>query len=154
MIGIDVGTSGVRTVVMDRNNTVVSGGSRCLFSELGDDHRSPALWWQGITQALSQTLKQVAAERVVAISVDGTSGSVLAIDATGNCLAAPLMYNDAVTDKPLLESIARVMPSTSAAGGATSGLAKALQFVTLNPAHIVHQADWIVGKLAWCFGPR
>ena len=72
MIGIDVGTSGVRTVVMDRNNNVVSGGARCLFSELGDDHRSPALWWQGIVQALSQTLKQVAAEQVVAISVDGT----------------------------------------------------------------------------------
>lgn len=151
VIGIDVGTSGVRTVVMDRNNAVVPGGSRCLFSELGNDHRSPALWWQGIAQALSQTLKHVAAEQVVAISVDGTSGSVLPIDASGDCLAVPMMYNDAVTDKQLLANIAAVMPPTSAAGGATSGLAKALQFAALNPTHIVHQADWIVGKLTGKF---
>lgn len=151
VIGIDVGTSGVRTLVMDRNNSVISGGSRCLFSELGKDPRSPALWWQGISQALTQTLKQVAAERVVAISVDGTSGTVLPIDSMGNWLAAPMMYNDVVTDTMLLENIAAVMPSTSAAGGATSGLAKALQFASLNPTHIVHQADWIVGKLTGKF---
>lgn len=146
VIGIDVGTSGVRTVVMDRHLREIAGGSRCLFSDLGHDHRSPALWWQGITQALTQTLRQVPAQHVVAISVDGTSGTVLPINASGCCLATPMMYNDAVTDKRHLASIAAVMPATSAAGGATSGLAKALQFAALRPDHVVHQADWIVGK--------
>jgi len=147
VIGIDVGTSGVRTVVMNKNHEIVSGGSRCLFSELGQDHRSPELWWQGVTQALRQTLKQIDAGCVVAMSVDATSGSILPIDASGNCLATPMMYNDVITDQSILASIAAVMPLTSAAGGATSGLAKALQFATTNPAHIVHQADWIAGKL-------
>lgn len=148
VIGIDVGTSGVRTVVMNKNYDVVAGGSRCHFADLGDDPRSPALWWQGIVQALSDTLQQVNPERVVALSVDGTSGTVLAIDKSGDSLATPMMYNDVVSDKLLLEKIAAHMPETSAAGGATSGLAKAMVLSSLAPAHIVHQADWIVGKLS------
>ncbi|MFK7853869.1 MAG: FGGY-family carbohydrate kinase [Granulosicoccus sp.] len=148
VIGIDVGTSGVRTVVMNKNYDVVSGGSRCYFADLGNDPRSPALWWQGVVQALSETLQQVNPERVVAISVDGTSGTILAIDKYGDCLATPMMYNDVVSNKSLLDKIAAHMPQISAAGGATSGLAKAMMFSNLSPAHIVHQADWVVGKLS------
>ena len=43
------------------------------------------------------------------------------------------------------------MPSTSAAGGATSGLAKALLLAVRRPARILHQADWIVGRLGGDF---
>ena len=50
VIGIDVGTSGVRTIVMNKRCEILSGGSACLFADLGDDHRSPLLWWQGIEQ--------------------------------------------------------------------------------------------------------
>lgn len=146
VIGIDVGTSGVRTIVMNKRCEILSGGSACLFADLGDDHRSPLLWWQGIEQALVKTLAQIPVEQLVAICIDGTSGTVLPVDALGNCLAEPKMYNDAVEDGRILASIASLMPSSSAAGGATSGLAKALYFSALKPAHIIHQADWIVGK--------
>jgi len=61
------------------------------------------------------------------------------------------MYNDTVDDVSILESIASVMPHHSAAGGATSGLAKVIKFAPLQAAAVVHQADWIVGKLCGNF---
>jgi len=85
------------------------------------------------------------------MSVDGTSGSMVPIDKNGEPLSQPMMYDDAVDDASILESIASRMPQHSAAGGATSGLAKVLKFAPLRPEAVVHQADWIVGKLSGNF---
>ena len=159
VLGIDIGTSGVRTIARDKTGSIV-GSASCQFSDLtinsngstdysaGAAYRSPGLWWQGVSRTMQSVIDHVGPEHVCAVAVDGTSGSVLAIDANGTPLASPLMYNDPVDDADILASIARTMPETSAAGGVTSGLAKAMSFVHLAPAAIVHQADWIVGQLS------
>lgn len=56
------------------------------------------------------------------------------------------MYNDVCSDADLLARIAAASPETTAARGATSGLARAVQFAALGPARVVHQADWIAGQ--------
>lgn len=152
VIGIDVGTSGVRAVAVDQRGAEVAM-ARYFYSEIDPTdslgYRSTALWWGGVEQSLSDVLDSLGSYEVVAISVDGTSGSVLPIDQAGLPLAVPLMYNDAVENQSILEKISRCMPDTSAAGGATSGLAKAISFSesALKPYAIMHQADWIVGRL-------
>jgi len=147
VLGIDIGTSGVRVAALDLNGSLQATGT-CRFADLGSDHRLPALWWQATGEALDDVLSQIARQQVIAISIDGTSGTVLPITGEGVPLATPLMYNDAVPDSALAEQIGNVMPATSAAGGRTSGLAKALHFSALNPALIVHQADWVAGQLS------
>lgn len=150
VIGIDVGTSGVRAIAVDLHANQLAM-ARYLYSDLGagnsQDYRSPELWWRSVEKAVEDVVNELSGFDVLAMAVDGTSGSVLPIDKKGSPLAEPLMYNDAIEDKQLLESIASCMPDTSAAGGATSGLAKALSFLNLNPYKIIHQADWIVGQL-------
>lgn len=148
VIGIDVGTSGVRAMAMRQDNRVLGAGARCSFDELDGDPRSPSLWWQAVDTAMQAILRQIGSAQVLAISVDGTSGTVLPVDSSGAALAAPMMYNDAVTDQAILQAIVQSMPATSAAGGVTSGLAKALVFASLKPWRIIHQADWIMGQLA------
>lgn len=152
VLGIDVGTSGVRAVAMRQDNSLLNVEAKCLFSHIGDDPRSPHVWWQGVVSTLRQLFLQIEPSQVIGMSVDGTSGTVLPIDAAGEPLGQPFMYNDTVDDSDVLDRIARYIPVNSAAGGSTSGLAKALQCLTTRPHRIVHQADWIVGQLTGNFG--
>jgi D-ribulokinase len=144
-IGIDMGTSGARAVAMTSAfDTVASGAAR--LDAFSPDHRDPAGWWSAVQSALLQVLTAIDRKRVRAISIDGTSGTVLPVDARGTPLAGPLMYNDPVTEKAILDSIAACAPESSAAHGATSGLAKFLHFQSIpDTFHIIHQADWLAG---------
>ena len=146
VLGIDVGTSGVRVAVLDARGEV-RGGHAARFGDDPAARRDPALWRATLDAVLARALDGVERERVAAIAVDGTSGTLLAIDDAGRPLAAPLMYDDAVDDADVLARVAAEMPPTSAAGGATSGLAKALVLARTGAARVVHQADWIAGRL-------
>lgn len=150
-IGIDVGTSGVRAVALDISGTVAAEAATPMATH-GDDPRAPETWWRATTTALTTLLGRIEPARVRAVAVDGTSGTLLPIDADGRPLAAPLMYNDPVADRAILDRIAAEAPVTSAAHGATSGLAKALVFQpTPGIARLLHQADWIAGQLSGRF---
>ena len=151
-LGIDVGTSGVRAIALD-GDAVAAGQGAARMDEFGANHRDPAVWWAATGAALSQLLSQIERERVRAICVDGTSGTVLSVDRSGRPLAEPMMYNDPVEDTAILKSIARQAPGYSAARGATSGLAKAIRFTSRRDGiwRVIHQADWIAGRLSGRF---
>ena len=119
-IGIDLGTSGARAVAIDNDGTPYGEG-KCALPE--SDRRSPARWWQVVSDALDSLLVQIDRTRVKAIAIDATSGTVLAIDPTGSPLSDALMYNDAINATDILDSIAGIAPATSAVHGASSALA-------------------------------
>ncbi len=151
VIGIDIGTSGVRAVVLDDQKNQLYQYST-LMSKHGHNHRDPTLWWRATEAVLHALLARIDPDRVVALSVDGTSGTVLAIDAEGEPLGDALMYNDPVAEPDILSTIAALAPRESAAHGATSGLAKVLFLeARLRPTRLLHQADWIAGRLSGRF---
>lgn len=151
VIGIDVGTSGVRAVAMDDAERLAGQGT-CPMDAAGADPRHPQTWLRAMDLALADLLGRVSHGTVRAIAVDGTSGSTLPVDAAGNPLGAPLMYDDAVPDRAIVERIAAIVPAGSAANGATSGLAKALYHQPIRGLkHVLHQADWIMGQLTGRF---
>ena len=156
VLGIDVGTSGVRAIAIDSEGCELAV-FRTPYTEVNDNespdnaYRSTDLWWQALRRSVKSVTEQLQNHKVVALSVDGTSGSVLPINRDGEPIAQPLMYNDTVDDRSILSSVSRVMPQHSAAGGATSALAKAIKFAQLQPYAVVHQADWIIGNLCGNF---
>jgi sugar (pentulose or hexulose) kinase len=145
-LGIDLGTSGARAVVIDDDSTCLAVGT-ARYNSI-EAPRDPALWWQAVQTALDQALAQVDARRVRALAVDGTSGTMLATDDTGKPLAEAQMYNDPCTDPAILHTIATHAPATSAAHGATSGLARLIGLMQHRPARVLHQADWISGQFS------
>ena len=150
-MGVDIGTSGVRAVIVDGDATGIATGQAKL-KEFEGSHSDPKVWLQAFDRAISQALASVDLTRIVSLAIDGTSGTVLPVSATGKVLAEPLMYNDPSPNADYIDLISRHAPSTSAAHGATSGLAKALYFQeTTDPAHIIHQADWLAGQLTGRF---
>ena len=52
-LGIDLGTSGVRAVLMNSKFDVVAQSSS-LMSDFGANHRSPVIWWKSLESALEQ----------------------------------------------------------------------------------------------------
>lgn len=146
-LGIDLGTSGARALLLDQTGQVVASGKSALSDHSGGP-RSPAVWWAAAQHAVRMALADVMVQDVVALAVDGTSGTMLAIDAAGAPLSEGLMYNDVCTDTDLLKRILAVSPETTAARGVTSGLARAVQLSATGSARVLHQADWIAGKFS------
>ncbi|AZO52769.1 MULTISPECIES: FGGY-family carbohydrate kinase [unclassified Mesorhizobium] len=151
VVGIDIGTSGARAIAM-RQDFSIAGQSAVRLEKFGQNPRDPSAWWQAVQAALAELLSGVDRAAIRAIAIDGTSGTLLPVDADGRPLAEPLMYNDKVDDGDILAAIARAAPEASAAHGATSGLAKALRYQHLpGIAAVLHQADWIAGNLSGRF---
>lgn len=155
VIGLDLGTSGVRAIAVDATGQVLGLGSAALPPTVATGARreqDPADWWQGVQVALQQLGTQVNLREARAIAVDGTSGTILPVDHHLRPLAQARMYDDAETGD-LAAQIKTLAPQNSAAHGATSPAARALAWVKLPRLHcILHQADWINGRLgasAW-----
>jgi D-ribulokinase len=146
-LGLDIGTSGARAVVVDSFGRTLGSG-KAAMSDFGANSRDPATWWKAATAAIEGALAPVDRSRIAALSVDGTSGTLLALDRAGEPLGDALMYNDASPDAALIAAIATTAPPTSAAHGPTSGLAKAMALRDRNPSRIVHQADWIASRFS------
>ncbi|MGJ3264591.1 MAG: FGGY-family carbohydrate kinase [Salinarimonas sp.] len=146
-LGLDIGTSGARAILIDDAGVEVAA-ARSAMAEHGPDPRQPAVWRAAAFAALEGALRMVDRGAVRALCVDGTSGTMLAVDAAGRPLGAGSMYNDPCTDPAILDAIASHAPVTSAAHGPTSGAARAVLLSRTSPARLLHQADWIAFLLS------
>ncbi|WP_138464617.1 FGGY-family carbohydrate kinase [Poseidonocella sp. HB161398] len=147
-LGIDIGTSGVRAALLAPGGAVAGFASARMPG--GDEAlRTPGVWRDTLAAALALLFADQDPARVGAVAVDGTSGTVLALDARDRPVGTALMYHDAVGDPAIPAAIAAVAPRESAAHGAASALARAIVLQDRpGVARLLHQADWIAGLLA------
>lgn len=147
-LGVDIGTSGVRVALVREAGTPLAIKAAPIEPAC---RREAAAWWTALTRAMDDFARSQLQD-VQAIAVDGTSGTVLAVDAAGEPLGPASLYNDPAAPRQVAR-IARVAPQTSAAHGATSPLAK-LSELQRRPGmvRLLHQADWIAGRLSGCYG--
>ena len=150
VIGLDLGTSGVRAIAVDASGKILALGSATLPATKATGARreqSPEDWWNGCRTALDELSQKLDLAAARAIAVDATSGTILPVDNHNRPLAAARMYDDAETGD-LAAKIKTLAPRESAAHGATSPAARAHEWAKLPRLHcIIHQADWINGCL-------
>jgi sugar (pentulose or hexulose) kinase len=153
-LGIDIGTSGVRAAVMDRSGAVLHKAHTPMPPPIrvgGHLRQAPEIWWEAACETFDRLRRVVDFNRVAALAVDGTSGTIVAIDKGGYPLDLASMYNDTAADGDVVK-VAAVSPPDTAARGASSPLARALAMQTTpGLAKIIHQADWIAGQLSGSF---
>lgn len=93
-LGIDLGTQGVRALLVTADGRVLGSGSAALRGRReGVRHeQDPGEWWDGVCVASRGALR--GGHRVGGVAVCGTSGTVLLTDAKGRPFGAGLMYDD------------------------------------------------------------
>ena len=162
-LGLDVGTSAVRAIVVDQQRQL-RGQSRVSLpaASESDDHRggleqNPDIWWQACQQALQNLAPQLRLRDIARICVDATSATTLMCDQQGQPLTPALMYNDSRA-REQARQIATLAPHGHVCANPSSALAKAMWlYQHLTPDRqrdclIQHQADWITGKFTGQFG--
>ncbi len=150
VLGIDIGTSGVRIAATDRANALKAMSAAPIQAPLQSGGRilqDPQIWWDALLKAFA-TL-DLSGLDIRAIAVDGTSGTILPVDESGAPLGLASMYND-VCEATQLALVAAAAPRETAALGSTSPLARAMAMQG-GAARIIHQADWIVGQLSGAY---
>ena len=145
--GLDLGTSGCRITVIDKASSIKYTQSIAYKENI---KQTPELWWDSVTTLLMGLPPEIK-EDLVSIAVDGTSGSILLVDAKGNPTSSVLMYNDLRATEEA-EKIKKVLSSNNGGQGVSSSLARLLWLLEHEPnaahCHAVHQADYILGKLS------
>jgi sugar (pentulose or hexulose) kinase len=153
-LGIDVGTSGVRIAAIDQDEAIVGFAEAAMPAAQRDGHRitqDPGVWVGGLDDAMARLGAAVDLTRVGALAVDGTSGTLVAVDGGGHPVAAGSLYNDRADDAAIA-AVGHAAPANSAAHGATSPLARAMRLQRLDGVvRILHQADWIAGQMSGRF---
>ena len=154
-LGIDLGTQGVRAVLLDDSGTVLGRGSAALDPgrRSGVTHeQDPEQWWTAVGAASRQAL--AGSPPPDGVAVDGTSGTVLVQDRDGRPRSAALMYDDARAGEDLDTVQSAGEPLWSALGyrmQASWALPKVRWLVrsgALGPGDVIaHQADHIAGRL-------
>jgi sugar (pentulose or hexulose) kinase len=150
VLGIDVGTSGVRIAARGRDGALLAMSQAMMAAPLIDFGRAlqdPAIWWDALAQAFAAL--KLDGVRVLALAIDGTSGTILPVDSGGTPLGLASMYND-MAEAAAVTAIAAVAPAETAALGGTSPLARAMMMDKAFP-RILHQADWLMGRLCGRF---
>ena len=149
LLGVDLGTSGVRIAIINTNKKILHTSSRPYSKglEIWED------WINCLTNLIKDVPKELK-ERLVSCSIAGTSGTLLACKNNGVPMGKALPYFLSFSEYST--EINRLFP-TECAGSSTSGsVGRALKLLALYGNNIIlrHQADWVSGWLInnWEYG--
>ena len=153
-LGIDLGTSGVRSAVIEPSGAVVAE-ARAAYPPHVPSAIDASVWWEAATACLDAQSAALAAaghdmSEVGHLCVDGTSGSLVLTDEGLTPVTRGLLYRDGGFEAEAAR-IAAVAPPAHVARGPGSALARALRLVAEDTdgrsRHLLHQADFVAAKL-------
>ena len=145
-LGLDFGTSGARTCVLDADGNIAHE-DRIAYRDVAG--QTPEDWRDALHTLLGQLPAAVAA-RLQRIALDATSASVLLCDAELQPVSPALLYHDARAHAQAT-ALKDLAPAGHTVCSASSGLAK-FMWLTQNTnlesaAYFMHQADWLSALL-------
>ncbi|OGO33415.1 MAG: hypothetical protein A2Z16_00880 [Chloroflexi bacterium RBG_16_54_18] len=100
VVGIDLGTQGVRVMAFRPDGILVTSEHTRLTGNYPDlppgwHQQNPEEWWQAVVSCLQKSsLSWPTGTSVDALCVTSTSGSLVALDRSGQPLYPAIMYND------------------------------------------------------------
>jgi len=115
VLGIDLGTSGVRALAVDEAGAVVAESTRSyplLTPHPGWTEQRPEDWLEGAVAALKDLSAQLGAHEVVALGLSGQMHGMVPLDARGEAIRPALLWNDQRTGEGVAEIEAAVPRET------------------------------------------
>ena len=162
VIGIDVGTQGVRVLVVNKYGILVDE-SHVAFSFPKDNllegqhEQDPDVWWKKTVDCLRKITSHLTPKtQIFGITVVSTSGTILPLDEYNRPLHNALMYNDNRSHK-FVEEVKEAGHDLELKMGygfdSSFALPKILWFLRKYPhlnnktTRFIHPVDYIVGNL-------
>jgi len=166
-LGIDVGTGGARAMALTETGQVAANASvpfepDVLAPQQGRHEQPPRAWWRAVCQATTAAVGELAKnyqgvhQRLRAVAVDGTSGTLVALNGAGEPLRPALMYSDPRSGdeaNALNDAAGEFCDRQGYRFNASFALAKIAWLRSHEPAifnaaaRFVHQADYVVEQL-------
>jgi xylulokinase len=164
LVGIDVGTSGVRGVAASPAGELLAEADEKIRRDhrAGEIHeQDPDEWWQAlcsVVQTIVKTLKEKSGDvELPGVAVTSTSGSLVVADADGRALRPAILYDDG-RGVEIAEELNKQGGARSIRLGPSFSLVKAAWVQQQEPKvwertrYVLHPADWLAGKLSGEFG--
>ena len=166
-MGIDVGTTGVRTLVCNEKGEIIAESdvklknAVCFNLPPGYSEQIPEKWWIAVKKSIVEVTgkmhdKGYSPHDILAIACDSTSGTIIPIDKEGRPLYNALMYNDAraIHQANIINNIARDFTEKIGHRFKPSDALCKILWIKQNLPSIykktykfIHAADFITGKL-------
>ena len=99
LLGIDIGTGGCKTSIIDTNGHFISDGYTeypSFHSHMGWVEQNPADWFPAVVSALRKTQEKgnVDLSKVVGLAVDASAHNMVLLDGSGNPVRNTIMWQD------------------------------------------------------------
>ncbi|MDJ0843965.1 FGGY-family carbohydrate kinase [Crocosphaera sp.] len=142
-LGIDFGTSGARAIVINENEEIIT---QVKHSFSHPQTNGLAQQWENTLYLLLEKISIEIREKIVSISINGTSSTVLLCNQKGEPIDEPILYNHS-RDISLLDQFKTIIPHHHLVNSSTSSLFKLLWWYKNNKiqpdCYFLHQADWL-----------
>lgn len=137
LMGIDLGTSGTKTVLFDENGKDIASSTKeypLYQPKNGWSEQKPADWWDACVSTIREVLEKsgVSAEKIAGIGIAGQMHGLVMLDENGEVLRPSILWNDGRTVEECHEV-------TQLVG------AQRLIDITANPA----LTGFTAGKILW-----
>ncbi len=142
-LGIDFGTSGARGIVINEKEEIIS---QVNFSFSHQDTNNLSQTWENTLYLLLENISIDIRNKIQAISINGTSSTVLFCNKQGEPIKEPILYNES-RDLTILNGFKTIIPENHLINSSTSSLVKLLWWEQRNKVennyYFLHQADWL-----------
>ncbi|WP_204123187.1 xylulokinase [Lacticaseibacillus mingshuiensis] len=113
VIGVDLGTSAVKVLLVDQKGAVVAQASQpypLSQPKPGYSEQDPEDWMRGVTAAIQELLAKtdVAPTDIEGLSYSGQMHGLVLLDAQGNVLRPAILWNDTRTTAQTAEITAKI----------------------------------------------
>ncbi len=101
-IGVDLGTSAVKLLLMESNGAIeniVSEKYPIDFPHPGWSEQKPEDWWEAVKKGIPELISGIDASKVAGISFGGQMHGLVVLDADDNVIRPAILWNDGRTQK-------------------------------------------------------
>ncbi|MBT3318979.1 MAG: xylulokinase [Clostridia bacterium] len=110
IMGIDVGTSGVKCIIIDEQGKVIASdtqGYPLSTPQNGWSEQDPANWWQGTLTAVKNVVDSsgIGNDDIVGLGFSGQMHGLVALDENDNVIRPAILWNDQRTEAECEEII-------------------------------------------------
>ena len=102
VIGVDLGTSGVKALLVSENGDIVSKAFKDypLYTPFpGWSEQKPEEWWEAVKIVIKRVASNVNKEKIVALSFSGQMHGAVFLDKNGEVIRPAILWNDTRTFK-------------------------------------------------------